>query len=439
MSSPHLTASLQGFNIGLIMTELSPDQKGAASLTLGEVIVQTRTNFPDPRFHPIVLSESGQSHRYGIDTQGFTSWLNADGIGTKPEFAERLFSEDGDPSHFETLAFDTFAMIESDVARNGQILLGIAHIIDTNTAENADVISALARGTKKACDEGRFPLLNGETAELGYRSSGYGRTRVNWNAVGLSITVPNKFISGERLKPGQPIVALRETSLRSNGLTKARKILETNYVYRRGFPTLEEYTMDVLSEFVAECTGKYNFQLPRSLTMDFFNHLLGHNFFEQVLIPWHKDFPEVAEEILKPSTLYGKLIYEAQGGVYKDKLVDITGAAHISGGGVPEKGKRMVEDQGLGLHIHSPFPDPKGVKMLMNLARGLPDKGKKLIDERSAYQQWNRGIGFMVATSTLADADTFVKLAGDMGYEAAMAGEVVEAQVIALNNYVWRY
>lgn len=418
--------------------ELSPDLKGQASLTLGDVIVQTRENFPDSRFHPVVLSESRQYHRYGINTHGFLVWPNADGIGTKPEFAERLFSDDGDPSHFETLSFDTFAMIKGDNDRNGQILLGIAHIIDTNTAENSAVVSALARGTKRACDEGGFALFNGETAELGYRTSGYGKTRINWNAVGFSITVPDKFISGERLRPKQPIVVVRESSLRSNGLSRARKILESEYIYNQGYSSLEEYVVAYLSEFVGEQTGRFE-ELNRAQTVDFLNTLLGHNFFEQVLVPWHRDRPDTAKEILRPSTLYGRLIYTAQGGIDGEKLVDITGAAHISGGGVPEKGKRMVEDFGLGLQIDSPFPDPKSVTLLMAIASELPNEGRDLINDRTACQQWNRGVGFMVATNTLADAERFISLAYDMGYEAAFAGEVTDKREITFRGYTWTY
>ena len=427
------------------MTELSPDLKGQASLTLGDVIVATRTNFPDPRFHPQVISESRQYHRFGIDTRGFLAWPNADGIGTKPEFAERLFSEDNDPSHFETLAYDSFAMIEGDVYRNGQILLGIAHIIDTNTAENSEVISALARGTKRACDEGRFPLLNGETAELGYRTSGYGETRINWNAVGFGITVPNKFISGERLKPGQPVVALRETSLRSNGLSKARTILESAWLYRNGFTDKYHYVVDSLTEYLNELHISSDSEINRSFllkkqrTTSFFNELVGHNFLEQVLLPWHEEFPEITKEILKPSTLYGKLIYEAQGEVYRDKLVDITGAAHITGGGVPEKGKRMVEDYGLGLYIGSPFSDPESVTMLMDIAYSLPNEGTDLIDDRIACQQWNRGVGFLVATSSDSEADTFIELAKSMGYEAAISGEVIDQKAIKFLGHTWTY
>lgn len=37
--------------------ELRPDEKGKASLTLGDVIRQTKDNYPDPRFVPKYMNK----------------------------------------------------------------------------------------------------------------------------------------------------------------------------------------------------------------------------------------------------------------------------------------------------------------------------------------------------------------------------------------------
>lgn len=409
--------------------ELFPDQKGQASLTLGDVIVATRNNFPDPRYRPRFYLDTDQYHLGGIDPSPYLVWPTADGIGTKPELAERLFLDYGNPSCFEGLAFDTFAMIESDAARWGHLLLGIVQIIDTNTA-TPEVIAALARGCKRACDEGKFALLNGETAELGYRVSGYGDSRVNWNAVGLSLVVPDKLILGQDLAVGQPIVALRETSIRSNGLTKARQILEASYLQAMGAPSKREWLVDYIND--------YGNKVPNTI-LDILSEALGHDFMEQVLLPWHDLYPEVAQELLKPSTLYGKLINEAQGWVDGKKLVDITAAAHISGGGVPEKVKRMLETKRLGAHIDEVFPDPKGVEKLLQIAHSLHNSGLDFIDDRKACQQWNRGIGFVIVTKTEADAYNLIDLAESMRYEAAFAGKILEEPKIEFRGHTWTY
>lgn len=172
-------------------------------------------------------------------------------------------------------------MIESDEARWGRFLLGIVQIIDTNTA-TPEMILALARGCKRACDQGRFALLNGETAELGYRVSGYGSSRINWNAVGVSLIVPDKLILGQNLEAGQPIVALRETSIRSNGLTKARQILEAAYIQSMGAPSKEDLTLDMIANSLELVQDNLPSHSLREL-LGVFDEVLGHDFTEQIL------------------------------------------------------------------------------------------------------------------------------------------------------------
>ncbi|MFA5933481.1 MAG: hypothetical protein WCV81_04360 [Microgenomates group bacterium] len=141
--------------------ELTQDEKGKASYTLGDVIVSTRNNFPDPRYRPITYLDTPQYHLYGINPAPFSVWVTADGIGTKPELAERLsqlnrptFKEgDANYDYFDTLAFDVASMIKGDTDRFGHFLLGFANVVDTNTATEG-MISALARGAAAACNEG---------------------------------------------------------------------------------------------------------------------------------------------------------------------------------------------------------------------------------------------------------------------------------------------
>lgn len=414
------------------------EKKGEASLTLGQVIDETRNNFPIERYRPQTHARVANYRLFGIDPSPHQIWVTADGIGTKPELAERLSDNNNqDPSYFEGLAFDTLAMIDGDEARFGRIMLGAANVIDVNTATPA-VIEALARGAKTACDKGSFALLNGETAELGYRVSGYGRTRVNWNAFGVSLVLPNKLITGERLAPGQPVVALRETSIRSNGLSKARNIMEAAYLNQQGYTSKADYFMGELANFVA---GKLETRvdiedLDTADTLAFMHHMMGHDVLEQVLVSWQDYDERIVEEILKPSTLYGHLINSLRGWVDYPPQVEIVAAAHITGGGIPEKAKRMLMDKGLGAHIDTVFPDPTGVTMLMDLAQKLPDS-EKILTDKGACEQWNRGIGFMVVTPDEAQARYAITTASAMGFEAAIAGHILEESKIEWRGHTW--
>lgn len=412
---------------------LSPDLKGQASIIMRDVVRRTRNNFPEPRFRPTTLRETTNYTNLGIDPSPYKFGGTADGIGTKPELAERLYNETQDPIFFEGLAFDTFAMIDGDVARNGEFLVAILEVLDANSVSDQKVITALAKGAEDACNKGRFALLNGETAELGYRTSGYGATRVNWNAVGISIINEEKLMLGDRLKPGQLVVALREYFLRSNGFSKARNILEAAHLQKDFYYSKQE----MVAHFLRTRGMRGSNQEIASQLKDMF----GHDALEQVLTPWHKSFPEVTRQLLIPSFLYGPIIYDAQGGVEGGRKVDMIAAAHISGGGVPEKGKRMVESKGLGLAIDPIFPDPEGVNSLLSIAKTLPEQVRQKvgIDDRIACEQWNRGIGFMVVVPNQEEAKKLIDIAGQHECEAGVAGEVIAKQEIQFKGHTWVY
>jgi len=420
---------------------LRTDEKGKASVTLGDVIRQTRNNYPDPRFRPHIYEQTPHYTIADINPSPYGFWPTADGIGTKPELAERLYTESlkntiSKPEFFENLAFDTLAMIDGDEARFGRYMVGVAEIIDMNNAEDKNVINALASGLKKACDEGQFALLNGETAELGYRTSGYGNTRINWNAVGISINNPEKLILGKDLQPGQPVVAFREKSIRSNGLSKARTILETAYFISLGLVSKNEHVLNKLEEKGVIFDANTSVKLLPALA-----EIFGHDVMEQALIPWHTEFPEIVKQLLMPSKLYGPIIREAQGKIDEPRKIKMITAAHITGGGIPEKAKRMVENKGLGISLDYVFPDPEGVTSLLQLAKNFPEDVRKKIkiDDRIACEQWNRGIGFIVVTENKKEAKKLIEIADKMNCETAIAGEIIDKRQISWRGYNWQY
>ena len=111
------------------------------------------------------------------------------------------------------------ARIQVVVVDLGLDLLGVGNGKCSRTAwEDAEFAAALARGMEQACRAGRFPLVNGETAELAHRVPGPGSCRLNWNSVALALVNSEKEYRASNLRPGQPIVALRE-------FTRTRKLL----------------------------------------------------------------------------------------------------------------------------------------------------------------------------------------------------------------------
>ena len=400
------------------------DAKELAGGSFAAVARATRDLFPDPAYRPVdgpggVRLPFG-SHRLAV---------NSDGTGTKPELAERLADATGDHRYFERPAFDVVAMVADDAARHGQFTLGIVNCVDVNSAANAEFVAALANGMRAACEAGRFPLINGETAELGYRVPGPGGSRLNWNAVALALVHEAKAFRPENLRPGQPLVAFRETSIRSNGLTRARAVLEHAYLAERGVTRAEwlESRLASRSGLPVETIRQLNVALLAEQPW------LG----EQLIVPWHEWFAELTEQLSRPATIYSPAIAAAQGGVDGPVAVPIIAATHVTGGGIPLKVKRTLAGTGLGAAIEAVFPDPAGVPQLLELAQRYPMATGPLVNERTACEQWNRGIGFLCATADQGAASALVQLARSFGYEAAIAGVIRETPEIHWRGETW--
>jgi len=423
--------------------KVSIDDKEHAALTFARVVEETRDFFPEEKYRPNVIKARSLNAQYGINPAPHEIFGNGDGIGTKPELAERL-AWPKQHGHFESLAYDVVAMVADDAARFGYFTVGIINNLDVNSAGDKSFVAALARGAHEACLIGKFPLLNGETAELGHRTAGWGTNRLNWNMTALTLINREKLIDGGDLAPGQPVVVLREKSIRSNGLTRARKILETTFIQKQcGRETT--YRDQYIREYVREKIGDICLKLgDDDLATILESTPLGADIYDHIQIPWHESFRKEVKEILRPSRIYSPAIYAAQGGVDGKVQVPIVACAHISGGGVPLKGKRMVEESGLGLDLETIFPDPEAVTMLMKIASTYPrlpeiDDEKPLIDERSACEQWNRGVGFLTVHRDTSAATDFVQLAASIGYEAAIAGKVITEREIRWRGHTWTY
>lgn len=419
------------------------DEKELASRTLADVIDKTRNFFPEENYRPRPIQARQLNSQYGIETSPHMAFMNCDGIGTKPELAERLLAMTGEYRYLESLAFDTVAMVADDAARFGYFVVAVANNLDVNSASDAEFVGALSRGLYRAAKAGRFPIVNGETAELGYRTPGYGKNHLNWNMTAMSLINEQKIIDGSRLRPGQPVVALREKSIRSNGLSRARAILENAYLQKNKI----EDKLSLISMKIWR--GVYDLQksLDKPIVFPaldsvkgFMRGELGEQMLSNVHLPWHEEFPELTKELLQPSTIYAPLIYEAQGGVDSGEEVRLVACANISGGGVPLKARRMLENKGLGLDMGTPFHDPDGVRQLIDLAYAYPGKdGQPLVNERTACEQWNRGVGFLSVTEDAERAVELVEMATRMGFEAAIAGKIIDERVIKYRGESWKY
>jgi phosphoribosylaminoimidazole (AIR) synthetase len=216
--------------------------------------------------------------------------------------------------------------------------------------------------------------------------------------------------------------------------------LETDYLRQLGYPNKEEYFMDhyrkhlVQRGVIRQKDAVYSHSI-----IQFLDEMTGHNFLEQVLPPWHQTHSDTVNKLLIPSRLYSPLMYAAQGGVDGERAIQMTGAAHISGGGIPEKIMRMVEPKGLGAKVEAVFPEPEGVADLLAIAqKHFELTGEQLATDRKASETWGRGTGFVIAARNMQEADELVKLADSLGYEAKVAGEITENPVVDFKGEIWK-
>jgi phosphoribosylformylglycinamidine cyclo-ligase len=301
--------------------------------------------------------------------------MGSDGIGTKVEIAERL-------KDHSTIAFDLFAMSCDDAVVRGAEPIAINTVLDVNKLTENDkltskAIKEIAYGYIAASKEAGVVILNGEVAELGDRVSGYGKFNYNWCATVLWYAQKDRLLTGHKIKPGQTVIGLAEQGFRSNGITDVR----------------------------AAMAEQYGPEWHNTLVKSLGNLTLG-------------------KLVQRPSIIYSKLITELTGGfdINKEPLADITGVAHITGGGLPSKLGRMLEPSGHGVYIDSP-QDPPEIMLHAQELRNFSDK--------KAYGKWHMGTGMVLVTS---EPEKVLMHCNEKDFIAQKIGEVTDKPTISVKN-----
>lgn len=266
---------------------------------------------------------------------------NSDGVGTKVEVAERMLNH-------STIAYDLFAMVCDDAVSSGLEPILVNTVLDVNSLKSNQEVIQLIKGYVRAAREAGVSIISGETAELGSRVSGYGKFNYNWCATLISLGNESRIITGQKVEPNQYLVGLKEQGFRSNGLTLVRK-------------TLEEY-------FGEE-----------------WHTLKLNNFGEHASVT-------LGELVLTPSKIYTRAIIEITGGwdLWNEQEAELTGIAHITGSGIPEKLGRVLRVTKTGALIDNPFEPCEVMKYCQDLGN---------ISDQLAYSTWNMGQGMILITT----------------------------------------
>lgn len=295
----------------------------------------------------------------------------SDGVATKVEFAERA-------GRFDTLGYDLMAMVCDDaVIRGGEPVL-VKSVLDVNTLgpdeSRLTFIRQLAEGYVSAAHDAGVAVINGELAQLNDRARNMEHFSLDWSADVTWFAHESRLLTGMDVRPGDSIVGFREAGLRCNGISLVRKLLKKQYGDR----------------WEAKSLGD----------------------------------AQLIDLALRPSQIYSAALVDMLGGydLAVKSNATIHGAAHITGGGIPEKLGRCLKPSGLGAEITNPFePSP-----LMLHCQGIGN-----VTDREAYRTWNMGQGMVVIGPTPDDVITIARL---HGIEAKVIGEVVSKPSVTIHG-----
>jgi phosphoribosylformylglycinamidine cyclo-ligase len=144
--------------------------------------------------------------------------LVIEGVGTKVLIAQLA-------QKYDTIGVDAVAMAVNDVIRSGAKPLAIADNIHAQASEPT-LVNAWLKGIIQGAQEADCPVTGGETGDVAEIIKG-----ITENA-GFDLVVSSvgkveraEIITGQDIKPGDPIIGLASSGLHSNGITLARKIL----------------------------------------------------------------------------------------------------------------------------------------------------------------------------------------------------------------------
>ena len=274
-----------------------------------------------------------------------------DGVGTKLKVACQA-------NRHNTVGIDLVAMSVNDAICCGAEPLFFLDYV-AMPKDNPGLLEQIVAGIAEGCVQSGCALLGGETAIM---SDLYQPGEYDLAGFCVGVAEQDKIIAGKAIQPGDVLIGVESSGLHSNGFSLVRKI-------------------------VFDVAG---------LGIDDYIPELGQT---------------IAETLLTPTRIYAKCAAT----VFKQfgANTDITGIAHITGGGLVENVRRILP-QGISLHIDRCWEESKVFSWLQQLGN-VPDAEMDRV--------FNRGIGLVfVVRPECADAVLSV-ITLSTGYRAWKIGQ----------------
>ncbi len=272
-----------------------------------------------------------------------------DGVGTKLKIAFATGRHD-------TIGIDCVAMCVNDIICHNARPLFLLDYIGCGKLD-ARVATAIVEGLAEGCKLAGASLVGGETAQM---PGLYQRGEYDLAGFAVGIADHEQLPKPRSLRVGDVLIALASSGLHSNGFSLVRKVL------------LERAKL------------KLNRRVPELACT-------------------------LADELLRPTTIYAKLAAELfDSGVLK-------GLANITGGGLPENLPRILP-AGLRARVRrGSWPIPPIFDLIAKLGK-LP--------QAEMDRTFNNGIG-MVAIAAPDNVDEALRLLKRRRQPAAIIGELV--------------
>jgi phosphoribosylformylglycinamidine cyclo-ligase len=265
--------------------------------------------------------------------------LQIEGVGTKVLLAELA-------DKYDTIGVDAVAMVVNDVIRSGAKPLALADNIHA-VASEPKLVNDWLRGIIAGAEESECPVVNGETGDVAEIIKGI-TPNSGFDMVASCVGKVERqdIITGEGIKPGDPIIGLASSGVHSNGITLVRKILFKQW------------------------GGKYNpTDVPVGLDR------------------------EVALEVLEPTKIYVKPLLKLA------REVKVKAAVHITGDAYTKFNNLANYSRGIGFEFNNFKPQP-----IFGLIQKTASELGYTITDEEMFKTFNMGWGFGIIVDK-ADTD----------------------------------
>jgi phosphoribosylformylglycinamidine cyclo-ligase len=292
--------------------------------------------------------------------------LVIEGVGTKVLLAQLA-------QKYDTIGIDAVAMAVNDVIRSGAKPLAIADNIHAQASE-PQLVKEWLKGIIQGAVEADCPVTGGETGDVAEIIKGLIQN-AGFDMVVASVgkVEREEIITGENIKPGDPIIGLASSGLHSNGITMARKILFKQW------------------------GGKYEpYDIPEGLGR------------------------EIVLEALEPTRIYVKPLLKLAREVRVKAAVHITGDAYL-------KFKNLANaSPGIGFEFTNFKPHP-----IFGLIQKTASELGYTITDEEMFRTFNMGWGFGIIVDK-TDSDKAMSFLGQDNIKPEMIGRVTDKKAVEI-------